>query len=73
MLPIRGRQAWQVRAVTIPLLAVLTAQLVISLAEPAVNPKAIELERGMFRVSPRQLALITTIILLITGLYVKFW
>lgn len=51
----------------------LALMVVISLAGPAVSPKAIHLERGMFRVAPRQLALITTIIPLITALYVKFW
>jgi SSS family solute:Na+ symporter len=45
----------------------------ISLAGPAVNPKALHLEKGMFRVAPRQLALITVILLLISALYVKFW
>ncbi|OGX82143.1 sodium transporter [Hymenobacter lapidarius] len=51
----------------------IALMVVISLAGPAVNPKAIHLEQGMFRVAPRQLALITAIILLITALYVKFW
>jgi SSS family solute:Na+ symporter len=46
---------------------------VISLAGSAVNPRALHLDRAMFRVAPRQLALITVILLLISALYVKFW
>ena len=46
---------------------------VISLAGPVVNPKALHLDKGMFRVKPSQLVLITVILLLISALYVKFW
>lgn len=47
--------------------------VLVSLAGPVVNPKALHLDSAMFRVGPRQLALITVIVLLISALYVKFW
>ncbi|MBX0292315.1 sodium/solute symporter [Hymenobacter sp. HSC-4F20] len=45
----------------------------LSLAGPAINPKALDLPRGLFNVSPQNTALIAIILLLITALYVKFW
>ena len=45
----------------------------ISLAGPKNNPKAFELDKSMFKVSPTVLALIVVTLLLITALYVKFW
>lgn len=45
----------------------------ISLAGPKVNPKAIQIEPGMFKVSPRVLTMIIITLLLLTAIYVKFW
>lgn len=47
--------------------------IAISLTGPKVNPKAFELDKGMFKVKPGNLALILIILLLISALYVKFW
>jgi len=47
--------------------------VLISLAGPRINPKSLDLDTAMFRVTPRQTALIAVILLLITALYVKFW
>jgi SSS family solute:Na+ symporter len=45
----------------------------ISLAGPRVNPKAFELDSKMFRLSPRNLAMVVTILLILSALYVRFW
>ncbi len=45
----------------------------ISLAGPKVNPKAIVIEKGMFKVTPKILAMIVITLLLLTAIYVKFW
>jgi len=45
----------------------------ISLAGPKVNPKAFEIDKSMFKVSPATLTLIIITLLIITMLYVKFW
>jgi SSS family solute:Na+ symporter len=45
----------------------------ISLAGPAINARAIELQPGLFRVSRQTLTLIVITLLLITALYTKFW
>jgi SSS family solute:Na+ symporter len=47
--------------------------VVMSLAGPAINPKAIPLAPGQFKVAPSTLALIVITLLLIMALYVKFW
>jgi SSS family solute:Na+ symporter len=45
----------------------------ISLAGPKVNPRAISIDRGMFKVTPRILTMIVIILLLIMAIYVRFW
>jgi SSS family solute:Na+ symporter len=45
----------------------------VSLAGPAVNPKAFDLKAIRFKVEPATLALIVLTVLLLTALYVKFW
>ncbi|MET4105994.1 sodium/solute symporter [Hymenobacter sp. UYP22] len=45
----------------------------VSLAGPVVNPRAIQLDAGMFRVSTQTMSLIVVTMLLLTALYVKFW
>jgi SSS family solute:Na+ symporter len=47
--------------------------VVVSLAGPAVNPRAIDINPGLFRVSRQTLTLIIITLLLLTALYVKFW
>lgn len=45
----------------------------ISLAGPAINPKAFQIDASMFRVAPQTVALIATILVLISAIYVRFW
>ncbi|MEO6914925.1 MAG: sodium/solute symporter [Chitinophagaceae bacterium] len=45
----------------------------MSLVGPRINPKAFELDTKMFKVTPGTLALIVTILILITLIYVRFW
>jgi SSS family solute:Na+ symporter len=45
----------------------------ISLAGPKINPKAIHMEPGMFKVSPRIMTMIVITLLLLTAIYVRFW
>lgn len=47
--------------------------VVMSLAGPKINPKAFELDRAMFKVEPKILAMIVLVLLLVTVLYVRFW
>ena len=51
----------------------MLVMILISLRGPKNNPKAFELDKSMFKVQPSTLALIITIILLLMGIYVKFW
>ena len=44
-----------------------------SLAGPRINPKAFELNREMFKIKPSILAMIVATLLILAGLYVKFW
>jgi len=45
----------------------------ISLGGPKVNPKAFELDKTMFKLSPPIIAMIVTTLLILVALYVKFW
>jgi solute:Na+ symporter, SSS family len=47
--------------------------VVMSLAGPKINAKAFLLDKTMFKLSPKIVALIVVILLLLTALYVKFW
>ncbi|MFD2556616.1 sodium:solute symporter family transporter [Sphingobacterium tabacisoli] len=51
----------------------MIAMIVVSLAGPKVNPKALELDKKMFKVEPSILVLIVITILVVGALYVKFW
>jgi SSS family solute:Na+ symporter len=51
----------------------MVIMILMSLAGPKVNPKAFELDKGMFKVSNSTLVLIVVTLLIITALYVKFW
>ena len=44
-----------------------------SLAGPRINPKAFQLDREMFKVKPSTMALIVATLIILMGLYVKFW
>jgi SSS family solute:Na+ symporter len=54
---------------------ILTVALmvVISLFGPQRNPKAFEIDRGMFRVSASTLTLIVITLMVLGALYVRFW
>jgi solute:Na+ symporter, SSS family len=45
----------------------------ISLAGPKINPKALELDKGLFKLSPTHIVMIAVILLLISAIYIKFW
>jgi len=45
----------------------------ISLAGPKVNPKAIVLEKGMFKVQPNHIIMIVITLLILSAIYVRFW
>lgn len=47
--------------------------IAISLAGPKINPKAFELDKSMFKLSPQTILLISLTLLLIMALYIKFW
>ena len=51
----------------------MIVMVTMSLAGPKVNPKAFVLDKGMFKLSPKSMALIMVTVLLIAALYVKFW
>jgi SSS family solute:Na+ symporter len=51
----------------------MLVMIAISMAGPKINPKAFELDKKMFKLSPSTWALIMVIFLLIGALYVKFW
>ncbi|NII26054.1 sodium/solute symporter [Pseudoflavitalea sp. X16] len=45
----------------------------ISLRGPKVNPKAFEIDGSMFKVKPATLVLIVVTLMILIGLYAKFW
>jgi SSS family solute:Na+ symporter len=45
----------------------------ISLAGPKVNPKAFALDKSMFKLQPRTIALIVVTLMLLAALYIRFW
>ncbi|MCB2407866.1 sodium:solute symporter family transporter [Hymenobacter lucidus] len=51
----------------------MVLMVTVSLAGPVLNPRAIALPAGMFRVSTQTMSLIVVTMLLLTALYVKFW
>jgi len=51
----------------------MVVMIVMSLAGPKVNPKAFEIDKSMFKISPSHLVLIILTLLIITALYTKFW
>jgi SSS family solute:Na+ symporter len=71
-----GRQVWR-----IPFLLCMgysfffTVALMVglSLAGPKINPKAFDLDKKMFRVTPGTLALIILVMIILSLLYIRFW
>ncbi|MDQ7949202.1 MAG: sodium transporter, partial [Pedobacter sp.] len=51
----------------------MLVMIVLSLAGPKINPKAFEIDKSMFKVSPSILAMIVITLLILTMLYVRFW
>lgn len=47
--------------------------VIMSLSGPRVNPKAFELDKSMFRLSPSTLALIVVTLIILSLLYIRFW
>lgn len=47
--------------------------VLISLAGPKINPKAFELDKSMFKLSPKLIAMVAFVLLIISLLYVRFW
>ncbi|MES1216367.1 MAG: sodium/solute symporter [Bacteroidota bacterium] len=51
----------------------MLVMIIISLAGPKVNPKALVLDKGLFKLSPTHIVMIAAILLLISAIYIKFW
>jgi SSS family solute:Na+ symporter len=51
----------------------MIAMIAVSLAGPKINPKAFELDKSMFKLTPSTTVLIVIMLFIITALYVKFW
>ncbi len=51
----------------------VAAMVGVSLGGPKINPKAFALDAEMFKLKPGTVFLIIVIILLLAGLYIKFW
>lgn len=51
----------------------VVVMVAISLAGPKVNPKAYLLDKEMFRLKTSTVILLTTILMIVIALYVKFW
>lgn len=51
----------------------IIVMVALSLAGPKINPKAFELDKTMFKLSPNIIVMIVVILLILMALYVKFW
>ena len=47
--------------------------VLISLAGPKINPNSFILDKTMFKLSPKLIAMVVFILLIISMLYVRFW
>ncbi len=47
--------------------------VLVSLAGPKINPKGLEIDAAMFRLSPTSLVMIVVILMLFSMLYIRFW
>lgn len=51
----------------------MIVMVLLSLAGPKVNPKAFELDKGMFKLKPATIVMIVLTLMILTALYAKFW
>lgn len=51
----------------------MVAMILISLAGPKVNPKSFVSDKAMQKLTPTTIALIVSILMILTALYVRFW
>jgi SSS family solute:Na+ symporter len=51
----------------------MAIMILVSLGGPKINPKAFELDKSMFKVSPGVLAMIVVTLMIISMLYIRFW
>ena len=51
----------------------IIVMVLVSLGGPRINPHAFELDRSMFKVQPSTMVLIVVTLVILMGLYVKFW
>jgi solute:Na+ symporter, SSS family len=51
----------------------VATMIAISLTGPAVNPKAFELDKEMFKLKPTTIVMIVITVMIVAALYVKFW
>ncbi len=51
----------------------LATMIAISLAGPKVNPKGLEIDSAMFKVSPKHVVMIVATLMILIALYAKFW
>jgi len=51
----------------------IIVMVALSLAGPKINAKAFDLDTGMFKVNPTNMAMIVVILLILSALYIKFW
>lgn len=51
----------------------LATMITISLAGPKVNPKGLEIDKTMFKVSPKHIIMIVATLMILIALYAKFW
>lgn len=51
----------------------LATMIAISLAGPKVNPKGLEIDKTMFKVSPKHIIMIVATLMILIALYAKFW
>jgi SSS family solute:Na+ symporter len=72
----KGEQVWQIPFLINMGWSFFFTVLVMvgfSLAGPKINPKAFELDKSMFKLSPSIIAMIVITLLILTVLYAKFW
>ncbi len=71
-----GQPIWEIPfhiCMGLAFLFTVIIMVIVSLAGPKINPKALELDKSMFKVSPSVLAMIVITLLIISLLYVRFW
>ncbi|MBP1652901.1 MAG: sodium transporter, partial [Bacteroidetes bacterium] len=51
----------------------LLVMVILSLAGPAINPKAFQLDKAMFKLAPSTIVMIVITLLILSALYIRFW